>query len=200
MAKIACVGTRILSQAQAKNLYDIGRYLARKRHTVVTGNAEGSDHAFAAGASSYDAKRVELYLPFANFRLEQICHEGNKLYLPQPNHFEKAAEVWAKRRAATYGYGHWRTLADTTQCFMARNFQLVEASEKVIAAPSFNGRGEPAGGTAFALQCAEELGREVQILDLRLPPDPEWDRCPNCEIGRTVWACGDKYHRLKAYC
>jgi hypothetical protein len=37
-------------------------------------------------------------------------------------------------------------------------------------------------------------------LDLRLPPDPEWDRCPNCEIGRTVWACGDKYHRLKAYC
>ena len=58
-------GTRELPAEQAPRLTALAAHLARTFPHVNfrTGNAKGSDEAFAAGVASVDPKRIEFILP-----------------------------------------------------------------------------------------------------------------------------------------
>lgn len=195
---IACVGTRTLTNIQAQNLGQVGRFLARKNHRIVSGNAEGADHAFALGANTVDTGKVLLFLPWDGFRSEHIA-DGNLLGVVSDDDVATAAEVWKVHREHFYGYGSWDQMADSTKRLMARNVSIIRASDKVIAVPSFDGRGNFKGGTGFAISIGEYMSKPIQVIDLRKPADPTWDLCGTCGLGRTFFACGGAYHSLAAY-
>ncbi len=66
-------GTRELPAIQAPCLTALAAHLARAfpRARFRTGNAKGSDEAFAAGVASVDATRIEFILPYAGHRSRQ---------------------------------------------------------------------------------------------------------------------------------
>lgn len=66
-------GTRELPPGKAPGLTALAAHLARTfPHTRFrTGNAKGSDEAFAAGVASVDAGRIEFVLPYAGHRSGQ---------------------------------------------------------------------------------------------------------------------------------
>ena len=66
-------GTRELSSSQAHHLKALAAHLARRfpHARFRTGNAKGSDEAFAAGVASVDATRLEFVLPYATHRSKQ---------------------------------------------------------------------------------------------------------------------------------
>jgi hypothetical protein len=66
-------GTRELPASQAPRLTALAAHLARAfpRARFRTGNATGSDEAFAAGVASVDATRLELVLPYSTHRSHQ---------------------------------------------------------------------------------------------------------------------------------
>jgi hypothetical protein len=66
-------GTRDLAADQVPLLTELAARLAREFPDVRfrTGNAKGSDEAFAAGVASVDANRLEFVLPYAGHRSKQ---------------------------------------------------------------------------------------------------------------------------------
>ena len=66
-------GTRELPAPQAPFLTSLAAHLARTfpHARFRTGNAKGSDEAFAAGVASVDATRLEFVLPYAGHRSKQ---------------------------------------------------------------------------------------------------------------------------------
>lgn len=66
-------GARELPAAQAPLLTALAAHLARvfPHARFRTGNAKGSDEAFAAGVASVDATRLEFVLPYAGHRSKQ---------------------------------------------------------------------------------------------------------------------------------
>lgn len=66
-------GTRELPAPQASYLTALAAHLTRAfpHARFRTGNAKGSDEAFAAGVSSVDATRLEFVLPYATHRNKQ---------------------------------------------------------------------------------------------------------------------------------
>ncbi len=66
-------GTRELTAAQAPFLTSLAAHLARSfpKTRFRTGNAKGSDEAFAAGVASVDPTRLEFVLPYASHRSKQ---------------------------------------------------------------------------------------------------------------------------------
>jgi hypothetical protein len=67
-------GTRQLSEADAVHLVALGRKLATELPTVTfrTGNATGSDTAFAEGVAAVDARRLQFVLPNARMGRSRI--------------------------------------------------------------------------------------------------------------------------------
>ena len=63
-------GTRALPAAQAPHLTALASHLARRfpHARFRTGNAKGSDEAFAAGVAAVDSSRLEFVLPYATHR------------------------------------------------------------------------------------------------------------------------------------
>ena len=68
-------GTRALPPAGADRLAALGSKLARLFPEAVfrTGNAEGSDTAFAGGVASVDAARIEYIVPHAGMGKKRRC-------------------------------------------------------------------------------------------------------------------------------
>ena len=66
-------GTRELPASQAPYLTALAAHLARAfpHARFRTGNAKGSDEAFAAGVAGVDATRIEFVLPYATHRSKQ---------------------------------------------------------------------------------------------------------------------------------
>jgi hypothetical protein len=66
-------GTRELPASQAPALTALAARLARRfpHARFRTGNAKGSDEAFAAGVASVDPSRIEFVLPYAGHRSSQ---------------------------------------------------------------------------------------------------------------------------------
>jgi hypothetical protein len=192
------VGTRNLTLRQAKDLADVGRYLASQGDIILSGNAEGADHAFVMGANEVNTMRVKLYLPWGGFRAEHVSM-GNRVILPTQDDINGAEKVWKIYRTSAYGFTDWESLSDSTKKLMGRNWGIISNSERVIAAPSFNDYG-PKGGTGFALNIADYLSKPVRLIDFRKPEDPSWDKCRVCGCGRTLFDCGrGMYHLMKAY-
>jgi len=79
----ACIGHRDISLEITEYLKAIGSALANREYFLSSGNAEGSDFAFAQGFNIFYPERVYLYLPWKGFNQEQI-HRNNLTVIFDP--------------------------------------------------------------------------------------------------------------------
>jgi len=77
-SKIGCVGSRDISEQVARLLQDIGKEIVARGWELHSGNANGSDYAFATGGNS-KPELVHLHLPWASYNAEQVV-AGNVLH------------------------------------------------------------------------------------------------------------------------
>ena len=153
---IAGIGSRDLDVRQRKICYDIGKYLASKGHTLVTGGAVGADQAFAAGAASVDPSLVQLYVPWPGYemvRYPDSCHVYSGPYEDRDWQLAQLHPAWAN-------------LSPAVRKLMVRNAKIVRTSKQVVAWPRL-AYGRWTGGTAHGLHIAQHLG--ISVIDLSDP-------------------------------
>lgn len=90
-------GTRELSAAAAPDLTALAAHLARTfpHARFRTGNAKGSDEAFAAGIALVDPTRLEFVLPYATHRSKQRPAESPATDVERlsPAHFQEIIDT-----------------------------------------------------------------------------------------------------------
>lgn len=153
--KIACIGSRDVSPDAIRLMEQIGAYLASNNYQVATGNAVGSDQAFARGANSIDAERVSLYLPWKTYEKSAIVL-GNQIMA-----FSKEDEATDTRLAAAH-HPAWAYLTPGVHKLMVRNAGIVRNSSAVLAWLNHNKKGF--GGTGHGWRIAEALN--IPRLDI----------------------------------
>jgi len=150
--RVACIGSREIPTETALLMQQIGEMLAQKGHSVASGNAMGSDEAYARGANQVDPKRVLLYLPWASYNKELIV-QGNEIHLEEAKEWEPLAE---KHHPA------WMWLSQGARRMMIRNVGIVMQSDRVIAYLNHNKTG--GGGTGHGWRVAGAL--KIPRIDL----------------------------------
>lgn len=70
--RVACIGTRNIDENTRLWLMEIGRNIITHGHSVLSGNAVGSDQAYADGAKEIDPSKITLFLPWSNYNEEAI--------------------------------------------------------------------------------------------------------------------------------
>lgn len=153
---VACVGSREISAAEEKSMEIIGAFLARRKDFVLTGNALGSDQAFARGANSINPAQVELFLPWKTYESSAIV-KGNILHLEEATAEEKYL--------AAHCHPAWARLNQAVQKLMTRNAMIVCRSRYVIARLNPNKQG--GGGTGHGVRIAQALG--LKVFDISKP-------------------------------
>ena len=174
--KIACVGVRALPPSEESLLEEIGAWLVRKGFIVATGNATGSDQAFARGANREDPRRVHLYLPYPDFNASAIhpdnhliCHfdedtfPGGSFEVPLVCDFERWTQI------AIDNHPRPELLNDLTRAFMIRNVGIVEGANQVVARR--NQREREKGGTNHSCRVADSL--KIPFIDIGSPEGKE---------------------------
>lgn len=156
MKRIACIGTRQPLQ-HTELLERIGTFLAAAGYVISTGNAVGSDQAFARGANSVNPAQVELWLPWYSYERQAIVH-GNQVH-PGP-------QQWAYKLAEEH-HPNWAACSRGATALHARNCHIVKGCTLCIALPGAT----RLGGTGQGMRVAEALG--IPILNLRKPEDLE---------------------------
>jgi hypothetical protein len=154
MAKIAAIGTRELPAYQVPLLESAGMYYVQQGYEIHTGNAKGSDQAFAQGANCVDPSKVHLYLPWTGYEQRAIL-DGNIL------HFAHEASIELVRLAERC-HPNWRRLPQEIRVLMVRNTMIVFGSSLVIAVP--NRAKEGYGGTGHGMRVAIELDIPVWLV------------------------------------
>lgn len=149
--KIACIGSRDISPETKENLVKIGKFIAFKGWTVVTGNALGSDAAFAEGANQVDPTKVWLHLPWWSYNKELI-HPKNVIRPSDPSWSELARKHHPVYDSLTQG----------AKKMMDRNAGIILDSSVVIAV--LNHKKSGFGGTGHGWRVAGELN--LPRLDL----------------------------------
>ena len=66
MKKIACIGTREISEEMRRKLSLFGKMIVMRGYELHTGNALGSDAAFAEGGNKLPGQ-VHLHLPWSSY-------------------------------------------------------------------------------------------------------------------------------------
>lgn len=151
-SKIACVGNRDISGQVAALLRGIGAEIVRRDWELHSGNANGSDAAFAAGGNSRP-ELVHLHLPWPSYNAEQIV-AGNVL------HDALSEQLMQLAKSA---HPVWSHLGQGSKKLMTRNASIVQTSDVVVAFQ----KSEGSGGTSHSLRIASALGRPV----IRVRPD-----------------------------
>lgn len=144
--KVACIGSRDISHKLRSNLIEIGEYIASCGWTVVSGNAIGSDAAYAEGANKIDESKVELYLPWQTYNTSFI-KPGNILKL-----FDSAWKEVAIKHHPIYA-----SLSQGAQKMMDRNAGIIINSDVVLAVLNHSKTG--GGGTGHGWRIAESLSK-----------------------------------------
>ena len=154
MKKIACVGSRDIDQTMSEMMEEIGSYVVLKGHVLASGNATGSDQAYARGGNKINPENVWLYLPWSKYEAEaRVC--GN-LCLLQADDSESLINL-AKRH-----HGGWDHLTAGSKKLMVRNAAIVSGANLVIAYP--NPKKKWGGGTGHGIKIAKELGIKTILL------------------------------------
>lgn len=144
--RIACIGSRDISEQIAALLRSIGAELVRRDWELHSGNANGSDYAFATGGNSRP-ELVHLHLPWPSYNAEQVV-AGNVLH----NALNEQLMQMAKS-----AHPAWFKLGQGSKKLMTRNASIVQTSDVVVAFQ----KSEGSGGTAHSLRVASALGRPV---------------------------------------
>jgi len=116
--KVACIGSREISQKTSKKLEAIGTFIARKGGVVVSGNAIGSDAAYARGANSINPELVELYVVDRKHNPKFIVPGNKVIYETEENN-----ETW--QRIARLYHNRYDKLDDYVQRLMNRNAGII---------------------------------------------------------------------------
>lgn len=135
-------------------MFRIGAYLARRGHDVYSGNAQGSDQAFAQGVNSVDPTRMFLCLPWRSYEADKIV-PGNTIVPEQA--------FWAEEAAKCHPV--WNSLSRGTRRLHSRNVGIIHGRAQVIARP--NPRKAGGGGTGMGLRLAAAY--RIPIMDLADP-------------------------------
>lgn len=150
--RVACVGRRDPMLAATDILRRLGRLIAAHGGVVVSGNAVGSDQAYAVGANAVDPALVELWLPWATYE-RSAARPGNVVrVVSDPRCFRIAAEH----------HPAWDRLSQGARRLFARNVCIIERADLVIAFPNHSKIG--GGGTGHAMRMAEAL--QISLADL----------------------------------
>lgn len=86
MSRIACIGHRNAPASLVPWMEHAGAEIVKAGHVIVSGNAIGSDQAWARGGNSVDSTKVELWLPWAGYNRRAIV-EGNIVHVYQAEGF-----------------------------------------------------------------------------------------------------------------
>lgn len=153
--KIACIGSREINPQIESEMEHIGEFIARQGWWLASGNAIGSDQAYARGANRVNPTKVILYLPWSTYE-DQAIVEGNQvLESPKPEWEELAARH----------HPRYPLLGQGAQKMMVRNAGIVRNADAVIA--YLNRRKIGGGGTGHGARIASAL--EIPLLDISLP-------------------------------
>ncbi len=129
-------GTRKLPDADRASLVALGAKLARDLPEVRfrTGNAPGSDEAFAEGVCSVDRSRLQLVLPYREHRLRHIAEGTYRIGLDE---LPRVAEEQAIRETyrASPGYESLLEKRERIPKLKAQSGYLVRDTVKVIGVP-----------------------------------------------------------------
>lgn len=167
--KIACIGSRTLNPEQLEICRKLGTWFAQQGHEIHTGNADGADQAFAAGANQIDPRLVHLWLPWPGFNPDAIV-PGNQVQalteLPSP------VQTWILEVAEKH-HPVWNRITQGAQKLHARNVLIVRGQvpalqegkrphvDLVVAWPSSAPGG---GGTGQGMRIAQSEG--IRLIDL----------------------------------
>lgn len=150
--RIAAIGSRKITPEQRELFVNIGKFIVSGGDYISSGNAEGSDEAFATGGSLIDPKRVIIYLPWANYNTYFLHKNNNILTSPKNEWFDLTAPF----------HPGWNNLTQGVKRLMARNYGIVYKADKVIA--FLNHKKPGGGGTGQGWRIAESLN--IPRLDL----------------------------------
>lgn len=153
MAKIACIGTRNISTEVYNKLVSFGEMIVMRGHQLHTGNAIGSDAAFASGGNKLP-QYVHLHLPWSGYNAEAI-NSGNIIY---------TSYLSSLSALASSHHPAWSACSQGTKKLLTRNASIVSSSDIVVY---FVNDDAASGGTAHGLRIAAALGRP----QLRIKPD-----------------------------
>lgn len=167
MRSFAGIGSREWSPEQLSRITSLSSRLSEHFEYLHSGNANGSDFAFAMG---FPSERVILHVPWwsynrVNIELQNCVRELDPKFIPL------ASEIWNKYYTDRPLFCE---LKQSVQKLMARNYSIVEGVDEVYAAPGvivgvrdWSDTDSYTGGTKFGIVLARELKKPVHILDMR---------------------------------
>ncbi len=153
--KLACIGRRAetLEPEMEALCRQIGKWIVKHWMYVASGNADGCDAAYAAGANEDHPGQVVLYLPWKSFNADTV-HPKNRVRLPSD---DKAYIQIVRERHPQGPY-----LKQAVLKLHSRNCAILSGASACIAYPSYK-----TGGTKFGMTLARTGG--VPVLDLTQP-------------------------------
>lgn len=177
-------GTRNLPESDTAKLVQFGKWLAETYPRVIfrTGNAKGSDEAFANGVGEVDPARIQYVVPYAGHRRKAIGHGSYQVALNGMSSLD--AERIAERTVkASPQYGEWRVKRDTVPSLRAKMDYILRDTLKVMGALDskifqaiagifyVNPDDPMKGGTGHTIRVCRDLGVPVAFQD-------EWMKWP----------------------
>jgi hypothetical protein len=178
-------GTRDLPEADAETLAAFSAWLARSySHAMFrTGNAAGSDSAFARGVARVDPTRLECVLPYGGHRQKALVPESHGIPL---NAIPRVEEERAAYHTAQASPEYESLLAKRNiipqlrakSLYLLRDTLKVVGSESAALGPATAGifyvnRADPMkGGTGHTIRVCRKLGVPVAFQDewMHWPP------------------------------
>jgi len=147
--RIACIGAREAPYVVLRWMERTGAALVRAGYTLVSGNAPGSDQAWARGGNTMDPTHVELCLPWESFESSAI-HGRNVIRV-----FDLADRRQRYIESVIATHPTATRLTEGAMRLHARNAMIVEGAHLVLGALNPDKVG---GGTRNAFRIAQRQG------------------------------------------
>ena len=149
---IACVGTRKLTNRALRWMEAMGAEIARGGYRIVTGNAPGSDQAWARGGNSVDPNAVLLVIPWKGFE-RKVIQKGNDILsfsddVLGPDFYDALAKAESL-------HPRWEACSAGARLLHGRNVIIARKSSLMVGYPGST------GGTKLAFAASIDLGRPV---------------------------------------
>lgn len=178
-------GTRDLPESDAETLAAFSAWLAHSYPNAMfrTGNADGSDSAFARGVARVDPSRLEYVLPYGGHRKKAIAPESHCIPLTEIPRIEEERAVYHTAQASPE-YESLLAKRDFIPKLRAKSLYLLRDTLKVVGSESaaletatfgifYVNRADPMkGGTGHTIRVCRKLGVPVAYQDdwLHWPP------------------------------
>lgn len=162
--KVACIGSRDLSDVQLRFCETIGRLIVENGFELHSGNAPGADQAYARGGNQVNPEMVHLHLPWQSFRREAVV-PGNHVYVYPFNALRFYVDIAAEC------HPKWQYLKEYARKLHTRNASILVPNQQnvdvCVAWPSSRPGG---GGTGQGMRIAKSRG--IRLVDLtRVRPE-----------------------------